>query len=96
MATGNPGPVVIPGSAETSILFESPKGKVDDIAHMPLGGSLTAEGISTIGVWTDGGAPEDQPGPRAGRCATPSSLRAYRHVGSNGWSHTAGDGLGCS
>ncbi|MEK7778131.1 MAG: c-type cytochrome, partial [Chloroflexota bacterium] len=60
MTTGNHKPVITPGNAETSILFQSLRGKASGVSPMPLGGAtLSDEDIATIGRWIERGAPED-------------------------------------
>ena len=55
MAGASYGPVVIPGSAETSILVQ-----VIVSGEMPLGGrKLTDSEIQTISDWVDAGAPDN-------------------------------------
>ncbi len=60
MTTGNHKPVITPGNPETSILFQSLRGKAAGIAPMPLGGApLSDADITTIGRWIEQGAPDD-------------------------------------
>ena len=53
------GPVVVPGSAESSTLYRLVAGKADPSIKMPHGQKpLTNKEINTIKVWIDAGAPE--------------------------------------
>ena len=53
------GPVVVPGSAESSTLYRLVAGKADPKIAMPHGQKpLTSKEINTIKVWIDAGAPE--------------------------------------
>ena len=53
------GPVVVPGSAESSTLYRLVAGKADPSIMMPHGKQpLTKKEISTIKQWIDAGAPE--------------------------------------
>ncbi len=53
------GPVVVPGSAESSTLYRLVAGKADPSIMMPHGKQpLTNKEISTIKQWIDAGAPE--------------------------------------
>ena len=53
------GPVVVPGSAESSSLYRLIAGKADPSIQMPHGKRpLSQEEIITIKLWIDQGAPE--------------------------------------
>lgn len=58
-STGDHKPLVVPGSADESILYKVLQGQVDDIPQMPPGPPLSAEDIATIGLWIDSGAEKD-------------------------------------
>lgn len=59
MTTGKHSPVVIPGDAERSSLYQSLKGKASGIPAMPPGTPLTDEQIDTIARWINQGAPQN-------------------------------------
>lgn len=60
MTTGNHKPMITPGNAATSILFQALRGKAVGVSPMPLGGApLSDEDVAMIGRWIERGAPED-------------------------------------
>ncbi|MBI4282671.1 MAG: c-type cytochrome [Chloroflexi bacterium] len=58
-STGNRAPVVIPESAQGSVLYRSLRGGADGISSMPPGPPLSEEQIEAIGRWIDQGALEN-------------------------------------
>ena len=55
-AGGGTGPVLVPGSAETSLLVQAVR-RVDEQLAMPPDGPLSDEEVALLAAWVDAGAP---------------------------------------
>jgi cytochrome c553 len=55
-AGGGTGPVIVPGSAETSLLVQAVR-RLDEQLAMPPDGPLSAEEVALLAAWVDAGAP---------------------------------------
>src|SRR4051794_19942546 len=59
---GDPGPAIVSGKPEESLLIEA-IGYADPAVQMPPKGKLPAEAIATLSEWVKRGAPDPRTGP---------------------------------